>query len=95
MIQFHHTMSDGGYDYSDLIDWKKHTSKPFRETTIQAVSPDGSMLVTDTYDWVGGYKGLGAAKLGKLELWDAKKMTSKPFGFRLMTCYGACFVSGE
>ena len=85
--------SDGGYNYFFRVDMNLGTAKFIAQQTIEAMSLDGLYFLTAKYGWVDGYHGLGAGKLCKLFLWDAKKLTSEPIGFRLMTCFGACFAT--
>jgi hypothetical protein len=90
----HHYMSDGGYDYAFRINLKTGTAQFVGEDSIEAVSSGGRAFVSLKYDWVGGYKGEGAAKLCTMYLWDARLLKERALGFRTMDCEGACFVTG-
>lgn len=92
LMHVHHPDSGGGYDELGQIDMNKGTYRFVGGQRVEAVSSDGLSFVGAEYDWVGGWKGAGARKLCKLYLWDAKKLTSRPIGFRLMQCEGACFA---
>ncbi len=88
----HHQMSDGGYDYLKLVDFNKGSVEPLCEHTLDAVAPDGNSFLTSHYKWVGGYKGVGTAKLGTMYVWDANTLAHRFIGFRRMICWGACFI---
>jgi hypothetical protein len=92
ILQFHHSMSDGGYDYTERLNLRQHKSRPFDAATIEGVSRHGWMFVDDVFHWVGGYKGPGAAKVGRMTLVNERTHESKPIGFRRMICRGACFI---
>ena len=92
LIEGHHPMSDGGYDFANRLNMENGGYKFVDCGTVEAVSPDGLSFVGASYRWYGAYKGAGAAKLCKLSVWDAKKLTHTQIGLRLMTCCGACFA---
>jgi len=84
--------SDGGYDFLYRVDVKRRSAEYLGRHTMQAVSADGLTFVTTKYGWVGGYRGIGAEKNMKMFVWDAKRLSHRPIGFRYMACFGACFV---
>lgn len=88
----HHPMSDGGYLFLHLVEMKKGRIRHLADQSLEAVAPGGEAFVGTKYDWVGGYKGAGAGKLGTMYLWDSRRLTRRTFGFRRMICNGACFV---
>jgi len=89
--QVHFSMSDGGYDAASVVDLRKGTFESIGAGTIEGVASDGLSFVGADSRWVGGYKGMGTAKLCKLSVWDAKTLKSTRIGPRLMLCFGACF----
>jgi hypothetical protein len=92
IVKGHHQMSDGGYDYSYRVNLGTGKMEKLQEEGVEAVSSNGQQFLTTHYNWVGGYKGAGAAKLCKLYLTNAKTLEQKAVGFKLMTVGGACFV---
>lgn len=95
LLMARHDMSDGGYDVCFRVDLNPAGWKYVGNDTVEAVSPDRTRFLGTEWGWVGGYKGPGAQKLCKMYVWDAKTLTRRQVGFRLMTCEGACFVRGR
>jgi len=92
LMQDHHSLSTGGWDFVYRVDMNRGRAEFVCDQSIQGVSRDGFSFVGSEYRWVGAIKGPGAGWLGKMYLWDAKALTSKAIGFRLMETLGACFA---
>ena len=92
LIEQHHSMSDGGYNFSHSVNLKTGEIKASVDGTIFAESPDHTKIISGVARWIGGYKNPGSRKMQRLHIWDTRTWESHEIGFRRMLCDGACFV---